>query len=72
MEEQNFDRFDDNTLTMDITVAEYRALVSFRAVAGYQMDELLARNADLEKQNKHMAEQIMMLQEEVADEQDAC
>ena len=68
MDEQNFDRFDDSTLTMDLTVAEYRALVSFRAVADYIISELEAQVASLEARNKELAEQVVTLQEMVVTE----
>lgn len=68
MDEQNFDRFDDSTLTMDLTVAEYRALVSFRAVADYIISELEAQVTSLEARNKELAEQVVTLQEMVVTE----
>ncbi len=68
MDEQNFDRFDDSTLTMDLTVSEYRALVSFRAVADYIISELEAQVTSLEARNKELAEQVVTLQEMVVTE----
>ena len=70
MNEPDFDRFDDSTLTMDVTVAEYRALVSFRAVGDYLLAERDNRIAELEAEKAGLIEQVILLQEEVANEKD--
>ena len=71
MGEQDFDRFDDNTFAVTISLAEYRSLVSAQAYAYQQINDLREQVEKLEARNTGLIEQVQKLQGEVmADDPD--
>lgn len=65
MDEQSFDRFDDNTFSVTISLAEYRALVAGQALANHEIGQLYARVDELTAHNAGLVEQVQMLQDKV-------
>lgn len=66
MDEQNFDRFDDGTFSVTISLAEYRSLITGQVYAYRDIEELQKRVDELTLRNTGLIEQVQMLQEKVA------
>ncbi|NLW79496.1 MAG: hypothetical protein GXY32_08820 [Ruminococcaceae bacterium] len=64
----DFDIFDDNTLCITITLAEYRELVRHETVAGNEILALRSRLEEHARTQDGLIEQIYALQERLAGE----
>lgn len=70
MQEKDYDGIYEETATVEITLAEYRDLVTLAAVHNHELNAAWYRVDELEKINKHQAEQILHLQEQISLESD--
>ncbi|NLW78737.1 MAG: hypothetical protein GXY32_04920 [Ruminococcaceae bacterium] len=68
MDEQSFDRFDDTTFSVTISLAEYRALVAGQALANHEISQLYAQVDELTARNAGLIEQVQMLQDKVVED----
>lgn len=65
---QDFDVFDDNTLCITITLAEYRELVRHETVAGNEIIALRTRLEENARMQDELIEQIQLLQRDLEEE----
>lgn len=66
----DFDIFDDNTLCITITLAEYRELVRHETVAGNEILALRSRLEEHARAQDELIEQIHVLQGKLGDIRD--
>ena len=68
MDEQNFDRFDDNTFAVTISLAEYRHLVTAQAYAYQQITEPQKQVEELTVRRDGLIDQVQLLQDQLAED----
>lgn len=66
----NNDYVVENEITVQITLAEYRELVGFRAKHGAELSELKNEKYKVEQENKRLKEKILSLTTECADKEE--
>lgn len=66
MDEPNFDRFDDNTFAVTISLAEYRSLITGQAYAYQQIAELQKQVDELTARRDGLIDQVQLLQGQLA------
>lgn len=64
----NNDYVVENEITVQITLAEYRELVGFKAKHGAELSELKSEKFKVEQENKRLKDKILSLTTECADE----
>lgn len=60
----------ENEITVQITLAEYRELVGFRAKHGAELSELKNEKFKVEQENKRLKDKILSLTTECADKEE--
>lgn len=60
----------ENEITVQITLAEYRELVGFRAKHGAELSELKNEKYKVEQENKRLKDKILSLTTECADKEE--
>lgn len=65
MEPQDFDRFDDNTFAITISLAEYRYLVREQASKCQEIDDITRQIDEVTSINSELVQQIQLLQDAV-------
>lgn len=66
----NNDYVVENEITVQITLAEYRELVGFRAKHGAELSELKSEKYKVEQENKRLKDKILSLTTECADKEE--
>ena len=66
----NNDYVVENEITVQITLAEYRELVGFRAKHGAELSELKNEKYKVEQENKRLKDKILSLTTECADKEE--
>lgn len=66
----NNDYVVENEITVQITLAEYRELVGFRAKHGAELSELKNEKFKVEQENKRLKDKILSLTTECADKEE--
>ena len=66
----NNDYVVENEITVQITLAEYRELVSFRAKHGAELSELKSEKFKVEQENKRLKDKILSLTTECEDKEE--
>ena len=66
----NNDYVVENEITVQITLAEYRDLVGFKAKHGAEMDKLRREKYEVEKENKRLKDKILSLTTECEDKEE--
>lgn len=66
----NNDYVVENEITVQITLAEYRELVAFRAKHGAELSELKNEKYKVEQENKRLKDKILSLTTECADKEE--
>lgn len=64
----NNDYVVENEITVQITLAEHRELVGFKAKQGAELSELRSEKFKVEQENKRLKDKILSLTTECADE----
>lgn len=60
----------ENEITVQITLAEYRELVGFRAKHGAELSDLKNEKYKVEQENKRLKDKILSLTTECADKEE--
>lgn len=66
----NNDYVVENEITVQITLAEYRELVGFRAKHGAELSDLKNEKYKVEQENKRLKDKILSLTTECADKEE--
>lgn len=66
----NNDYVVENEITVQITLAEYRELVGFKAKHGAELSELKNEKYKVEQENKRLKDKILSLTTECADKEE--